>query len=102
MRKLTGLLKRTLPWKETTDQKVLEQMPTFQECFRMTLTQGVSRTADESRIALRTVRKLKKGGDLELTDEEFRVLKERLEINAPQFITAIHGQLLEKLDDSHA
>jgi len=98
MKKLTGLDKKLVPLFDEDLKANIDGMPTFRHCFKMALGQGQPKTADESRRAIRIIAKLRGEADVELHEEDLKLIVDRVAMNQPGFITSIHGQLLEKLD----
>ncbi len=100
MRKLTGLDDKLTALIDETKPENIEAMPTYRHCLKLAAGQGKSKTADEARRLVRVLGKLRVDGDVELQDEEFRALVERVSSNTSEFITSIQGQILERLDAS--
>lgn len=99
MKKIEGLNERIVPL--TDEAGAFEAMPTIRQCLTLNVGKGSAKTADEARRITRIVNKLR--GDapfVELADEEFNLLVQKIIGNAHGFIADIQGQLLEKLDPS--
>lgn len=98
MRKIVGLDDKLIPLYDESNPELVQAMPTFRELLKRAAGQGQPKSADDSRRLGRVMTKLRKQGDVELTDEEFSALFDRLTENPGGFIVSIHSQVLEKLD----
>lgn len=81
-----------------TEQGV--DIPTYRKLLQHVIANTKARTADESRRIARIVPRLRAPAkEIELTDEEYRSLKEIVETNSANLNGWTNGQLLLRMDD---
>jgi hypothetical protein len=103
MKKITGLDDKIVPLISDADTPLTQadDMPTVRQCLIVSVGKGNAKSADEARRCVRVVNKLRVGDNvIELADEEFLLVLQKVVANPNGFIADIQGQLIEKLDPS--
>ena len=101
MKTLKGLDQKPGTIEETTDERILEQIPSFRRLLKILVGNCVPKpNTDESVDLWQIGLKLKQEGDVQVEEAEFNLIRSKAKENPTQFTAHILGQLLNLLKEA--
>jgi hypothetical protein len=101
MKTLTGLDQKPVLIDDTTDEKILESIPTFRKMLKIVAGNSQPKAGTDESIDLFQIGlKLKGEGDVQLEDADFKLLQSKTKDNPANFTSHILGQILLKFKDA--
>ena len=99
MKKLKGLDEKV---ESVSGPEDSVEMPTLKKLLQVVISNSKTRTADDARRIARVTPKIRSTPEAELSDEEFKTLKDLVEANQANLSGYAQGCVLLKLDEANA